>query len=488
MIRNNKKRNRSGIFNSILLVFVLCLLIVMNGCGKEKSSTMEDLGSTAQGETFETINFPKTEDKSGAGQDTVHDSDPTPKAVSDKKSSETPEDPKTLSVASIIQKEKNKKPASFTIGMIGDVLFHDWLIKGGEKPDGTYDYPYIYEYLEPDVNNLNFAMFNMEGTLAGPPYTGYPIFSAPAELANSMAEKGFDLCTTASNHTLDRGVDGMNATIDNLRKAGLVNLGSRKEGDPSYFSTEFNGIKVAISTSSYTTPKLDGLNSLNGIPIPAEVDHLIDTFSLEEAYMYDDMKVLQERARKMREDGHDVVIFVMHWGTEYSLSEDWFQESYAQALADAGVDMVFGMHPHVVEPIKTVKSEDGKHNMLVYYSLGNSVSDQAYDTADMTGHCQDGLMGVVTFEKDKNGVTSIKEAGYIATYCHMIKIASDATQSQVIPVKRALENPEAYGIKDISLIQGSSERTHKIMSNNVIEGIDFKEFDSVPKLTIVPMD
>lgn len=232
--------------------------------------------------------------------------------------------------------------------------------------------------------------------------------------------------------------------------------------------------------ASYTTPKINGQISLNGIPVPAEVEHLIDTFSLEEAYMYDDMAKLQERARTMREDGNEVVIFIMHWGTEYSLQEDWFQELYAQALADAGVDMVFGMHPHVVEPIKTVKSEDGKHNMLVYYSLGNSVSDQDYWTADMMGHCQDGLMGIVTFDRDKEGKISISECGYMATYCHMIKIAADATQSQVIPIKRALENPEAYGIYDISLIQGSAERTANIMSNNSVEGLEFKEYDSVP--------
>lgn len=260
----------------------------------------------------------------------------------------------------------------------------------------------------------------------------------------------------------------------------MENIGTRKEGDPPYFSTELNGIKVAISAATYATPKINGLVSLNGIPVPAEAEHLIDTFSLEDAYIDDDIAKIQKRARMMREDGNEVVIFVMHWGTEYSIEEDWSQELYAQALADAGVDMVFGMHPHVVEPIKTVKSKDGKHNMLVYYSLGNSVSDQDYWVANTMGHCQDGLMGIVTFARDKEGTISISECGYLATYCNMIKIAADASQSQVVPIKRALDNPEAYAIYDISLIQDSAERTANIMSNNSIEGLEFKEYDSVP--------
>ncbi|MGB4609779.1 MAG: CapA family protein [Saccharofermentanales bacterium] len=466
-----------------IIILALCLSFVLPGCAAKDTKSKGTLPSDTE---INEKNTTQIANESASNQQIVSlnetESSEQNNSQTDTELSESSDDviENTLSLELLAEKENTDLSASFTIGMIGDVLFHEWLIAGGLQADGTYYYPYIYEYLEPDVNNLDFAMFNMEGTLAGPPYVGYPIFSAPSELASSMAEKGFDLATTASNHSVDRGVEGMYATIEALRSAGLENLGTRKEGDPPYFSTELNGIKVAISTASYTTPKINGQISLNGIPVPAEVEHLIDTFSLEEAYMYDDMAKLQERARTMREDGNEVVIFIMHWGTEYSLQEDWFQELYAQALADAGVDMVFGMHPHVVEPIKTVKSEDGKHNMLVYYSLGNSVSDQDYWTADMMGHCQDGLMGIVTFDRDKEGKISISECGYMATYCHMIKIAADATQSQVIPIKRALENPEAYGIYDISLIQGSAERTANIMSNNSVEGLEFKEYDSVP--------
>ncbi len=459
---NKKRSDHTTLFNkNLIIILLLSLIFVLQGCvAKEGNHQEQARTDSQQNEQVESV--PDDQIATPA-----NDQSPSPSQ-------------KTISLDALVEKEQQDLTSSFTIGMIGDVLFHEWLIEGGLQEDGSYDYPYIYEYLESDVNNLDFAMFNMEGTLAGPPYTGYPMFSAPSALADSMAEKGFDLCTTASNHSVDRGVEGMNATIDALRSAGLENLGTRKEGDPPYFSTELNGIKVAISTATYTTPKINGLVSLNGIPVPAESEHLIDTFSLEEPYIYQDMEKLQTRAQTMQADGNEVVIFIMHWGTEYSLSEDWSQELYAQALADAGVDMVFGMHPHVVEPIKTVQSEDGKHNMLVYYSLGNSVSDQDYYTADMMGHCQDGLMGIVTFERDKYGEVSIGECGYLATYCNMIKIAHDATQSRVIPVKRALENPADYGISDISLIQGSSERTANIMAENSIQGIEFKEYYSVP--------
>lgn len=161
----------------IILIVLLCIIFIIPGCtgnnseskDTPQSNTELNEQSASQNETELNENtITQTEIESGFNQQLASQNEPN----------DTIEDitQDSISLEILVEKANENLSASFTIGMIGDVLFHEWLIAGGLQEDGSYYYPYIYEYLEPDINNLDFAMFNMEGTLAGPPYVGYPIF------------------------------------------------------------------------------------------------------------------------------------------------------------------------------------------------------------------------------------------------------------------------------------------------------------------------
>ena len=403
----------------------------------------------------------------------------TSKATSeDVSTSTTSELPENTTTPEATTTEANLE-SSFKVAMVGDVLYHSWLINGGYQEDGSYNYDYIYEYLRDEIGASDLAIANMEGTLAGEPYTGYPLFSAPNEVADMLALSGFNLITTVNNHYFDRGIAGQVATLDVLQEAGLNTVGTRRSADePEYYSVDINGVKVGVSAFTYETDMQGENIGINGIPIPKEYENLADSFSLEQPYINDDLIVVQERALQMREDGMEVVIFVMHWGTEYLLYEDWFQGQYAQALANAGVDLILGAGPHVVQPIKTISSSDGESETLVYYSVGNAVSNQHYDTGRSVGHPLDGIVALVEFERDAEGEISISQAGYLPTLKQEYMTSDSASKTQVIPVNRAVVNPAGFNVS-ADAVSASQARTRAIMAGNSTGELEVKELDTL---------
>ncbi len=357
---------------------------------------------------------------------------------------------------------------SVSLVMGGDVLFHSYLIHGGKQADGSYDYDYAFQYLQSITSEVDIAIANMEGTLAGEPYTGFPLFSAPDAVAKAIRSGGFNVALSSNNHMIDKGAAGLKRTVDILESEGLVVSGTRRsEDEPFYQLVDVGGIRVAMATFTYETIRQEGRRALNAIVIPDEAVGLVNSFSMEEPYMSQDFARMATLAENMRTYGADIVVFNIHWGTEYSVAENWYQSSLAQELADAGVDLILGNGAHVIQPIKEVLSADGDHSMLVYYSVGNMLSDQLYSTADSNGFAEDGLLASVRFKRDAAGAMQIDSFGYIETYCYKVKTGSTETLNTIIPVRRALENPAAYGVENaVNLLQSSLARTTSVMETN----------------------
>ncbi len=374
------------------------------------------------------------------------------------------------------------KPVEISIGMTGDVLMHDWLIKGGEQADGSYNYDHIFQYMRPEIGRLDYAIANMEGTLAGPPYTGYPLFSAPDAVADALKTAGFDMAVSANNHILDRHAEGLDRTVSVLRKAGLTTLGARlEETEPPFQIVDIKGIKVGFSAFTYETVKVDGIKGLNGLRITAEVEPRLDSFSQEEAYMPADIDKVAGRVADMRAAGAEIVVFVMHWGTEYAYTEDVYSQAYTKALADAGCDLVFACGPHVLWPVRTLTASDGDHQMLCFYSLGNAVSDQTYSTGDSEGRAEDGMLAAAKFTKDPTtGAVRLTAAGYIATYCHKDTVATASNINRIMPIEQSLADPEAFDCSNITdLLEESKTRTEKLMAENTIaDDLPFSAYSS----------
>lgn len=253
----------------------------------------------------------------------------------------------------------------------GDIMGHLPQIKSAEvKPDVSYDYKPCFQYIKPLLERADLAIGNLELTLPGkPPYTGYPQFRSPDDLARDLAWAGFDVLVTANNHSNDAYKEGVIRTIETVKANGMFQTGTFRNSDERSalypLMVYHNGFKVAFLNYTYGT---------NGIPTtPPVVVNLIDT-----AQMRKDI----EEARSMRPHA---VIAILHWGAEYQLAENAEQRQLAAFLIRHGADLIVGSHPHVVQPIKSetfVDAQGKERTATVVYSLGNFVSNQTKTHTD----------------------------------------------------------------------------------------------------------
>lgn len=425
--------------------------------------------------------------------------EPVQKALEDSSSKDSRLE--QIGTASDTAKSMSKSPMpaskaedSFTIGMVGDILIHDSLINGTRQEDGSYNFRPIFKYVEPQIKNLDLAIFDMEGTFRGEPYAGYPAFSTPEDLAADLKEVGFNLAITANNHAIDFGIPAMQRTIKVLRDAGIENIGTRlSPEEPTFMIKEMGGIKAGISAWTYESARMGEnfeLRALNNIPFSAEDAKLIDSFYAMGGatdLMEVDAQRIRDRIKEMRKAGAETIIFIMHWGTEYMPEHDASQAFYAQVLANEGVDLVLACGPHVAQPIREVVSEDGNHHMLCYYSVGNCVSNQQFDTGNSQGHAQDGLMAVVKFARKPGGEVGISRAGYMThTAYKQYPHGRDAefTEALYLPLEAALSNPAAFNLSEDGINEAklAKERIDSVMSKN--KELDFK----LEKLTTAAFD
>lgn len=287
-----------------------------------------------------------------------------------------------------------QQPQQLSILVAGDLMQHDEQIKAAWMPDGRYDYSSYFAYIKPEIERADVAIANLEVTLGGRPYKGYPMFSAPDEYLSAIKEGGFDLLLTANNHCCDRGKKGLVRTIEMCDSLQIPHLGtyvSPEERERNYpYLLEKNGFRIALLDFTYGT---------NGMPTPAGTCvNLIDTAEIAADIL---------KAKSM---DPDVIIAFAHWGIEYETRPRKEVVRLAQWLIDHGVDHIIGGHPHVVQPIELREDPIFGKQHLVAYSLGNHVSDQA--SFPRYG----GMMLRIELEKDKEGRVRLDYCGYMLTF------------------------------------------------------------------------
>ena len=258
--------------------------------------------------------------------------------------------------------KKEKLDTVVSLFFVGDLMGHEPIINAARvSTTGGFNYRPWFKYLEPFVEKVDYAIVNLEVTLGGEPYAGYPTFSSPDEYAKHVQQAGFDMFITANNHSLDRGQKGLERTIDVLNNLNIDHTGTFKnkiEREATYpFFKEFHGKKIAFLNCTYGT---------NGIKVQEpNIVNYIDTLEIRQ-----DLKTARQK-------GADYVICTIHWGQEYQRNENAEQTNIAQWLADNGVDAIIGMHPHVVQPMKIIHPKaNAAKDVPVAYSLGNFVSNQ----------------------------------------------------------------------------------------------------------------
>lgn len=258
--------------------------------------------------------------------------------------------------------EERADTATITLLFAGDMMQHAGQIKAAAVAGG-YDYSDCFAQVKDQIEAADLAIANLEVTLGGAPYRGYPQFCAPDEFAQAIKDAGFDILTTSNNHCCDTGSRGLGRTLTVLDSLDIPSLGTYRNAEDRAkrypLLVEKNGFRLALLAYTYGT---------NGLPVPAPyVVNLIDTVQMAQ-------DIASAKAMKP-----DAIIAFMHWGTEYVLRPVNSQQRQADWLLSHGVDHVIGGHPHVVQPIEM--REDAKGNShLVVWSLGNYISNMTKDT------------------------------------------------------------------------------------------------------------
>jgi poly-gamma-glutamate synthesis protein (capsule biosynthesis protein) len=267
---------------------------------------------------------------------------------------------------------------------------------------------------------VDVAIGNLEVTLAGKPYKGYPQFSAPDELLVALKDIGMDVIVTANNHSVDRGRAGVERTITLLDSFSIPHTGTfktQKEKETSHpLIIEKQGFKLAILNYTYGT---------NGLPVPKPVVvNMLDTAEIRKDLV------------KAASLNPDAVIVFPHWGAEYQSLPSKNQREITELCLKYGAHLVIGAHPHVVQPMEWRK----KDNQLVAYSLGNFVSGQRKRYTDGGAMIRIELKKV-TF-KDESSLTDIDAAGYILEWVYR---TSDAEKNYyILPIPTVEPEPLAY--------------------------------------------
>ena len=265
--------------------------------------------------------------------------------------------------------QNTNEDTTFHLTAIGDIMCHNTQYMDAYNSDtGKYDFSYVFEDIEYYIKNSNITVANLETTFAGEDvgYSNYPRFNTPDALAYNLKKLGVDVVSTAGNHSLDYGFDGLSRTIDVLNKADISHVGTyqtQEERDTIVFKY-VKGIKIAFLNYAYGT---------NGITIPSDKSYCINL--IDEELIKNDIETAKSQEA-------DIIVASVHWGTEYSTVPNGTQNELADFLFQNGVNIILGTHPHVLQKMekRTVTLEDGStQDAFIIYSLGNFISDQNAD-------------------------------------------------------------------------------------------------------------
>ena len=330
--------------------------------------------------------------------------------------------PETAKADSAESIENTSTEDTLTIRVFGDMMMHTQQINTAYKSDGSYNFDTYFTHVQKFLDSSDINIANMEFTLAGKPYSGYPAFSAPDEYAHKIAQCGFDVFLAANNHICDKYSKGLIRTLDIYRELasthGIYFTGAA--GDEAELERtnpliiENKGIKIAIINATYGTnlaceKKWPQTNYLNN-------------------------KAMLARALEVAEERADITIALPHWGEEYVLHHNSNQKAMAQWLIENGADIIIGSHPHVVQDAESIEYKD--NTVPVVYSLGNAISNMS------AANTQIGLMATIKIVRQSDNTHQILPIEF--TYLWSSRPGGYCNSYTILPVKDFLDTKEDW--------------------------------------------
>lgn len=316
-------------------------------------------------------------------------------------------------------------PRHFTVLAAGDVLLHPALWAQAARDARNlgrtgYDFDPIFTSAKPRIAGADLAICHLETPIGQPggPFHGYPVFAVPPAIATTLHDVGYDTCSTASNHSLDDGLPGIDRTLNALDAAHVKHTGTARSAHEAATPDLLNVNGVMVAQLSYAF----GFNGARRPAGKAWSANLIDVPAILAA------------ARRAKQDGAEVVIVSLHFGTEYQQAPNAQQRSVAAALlASPDIDLIIGCHAHVVQPFQEI------HGKWVVYGMGNQIATQGFSRQTM-----DGVMPRFTFTEVKPGVFHVTKVEAIPTFTYLggpirlIDIPAELRKPGLSPARRAL--------------------------------------------------
>jgi poly-gamma-glutamate synthesis protein (capsule biosynthesis protein) len=315
---------------------------------------------------------------------------------------------------------EEQRPTTLTVAAAGDLLVHEALTEQAAADAAAsgrrgHDFTGVLGAVAPVLREADLAICHMEQPLAEPegPFTGWPLFSAPPQLADAAATAGFDTCSTASNHSLDTDVAGVERTLDNLDRVGLAHHGTARSKKEARTPNIVDVRGVPVAQLSYTT-------TYNGIPLPEGKPWVANAL---------DPAAILADARRARVAGAEIVIVSLHWGTEYQVEPDDGQLGLArQLLGRPEIDLIVGHHVHVVQPLEKLGDK------WVAYGMGNLT---ARFPDGSPANTQDAIVPTFTFDEVQPGQWKVTAVEAVPTWM------------EYHPKARVTHLPEALGDRDL---------------------------------------
>ncbi|CAB4921054.1 unannotated protein [freshwater metagenome] len=323
------------------------------------------------------------------------------------------------------RERRSTAPVNLTIAATGDFLIHSpvWLRAAANGGGHRYDFAPMFRYIRPYIRGADLAFCHMETPLTRKAPSGYPIFNTPPGLVRAIVSTGWDACSTASNHSLDQGQFGIDATLSTLRRHGIDAAGTARSARGARRIVLLRAKGVTVAFLAYTAVSNGQIE-----PHPWSVAWANPAEILSDA-------------RRARRAGADAVVVNLHWGDEYATQPSAFQVALARRLtASRDITAVIGQHAHVVEPIRRI---NGK---LVVFGEGNLISNQTPSCC--APGAQDGLLALLRLRVVPGGAARLRRVDYVPLWVRHPDYA-------VLPVRRAL----VHGLAPAGELKASWRRT-----------------------------
>ena len=392
-LRKKRQQRKMIVYAALAVILVLVLVLAIRGCSKKKTADNPNTSDPDQVQTGELEPVVPPEEQTPVAEDAVA-----------------------------------------TLAAVGDVMCYDEQISDASVSGGGYDFTGAFARVKDQLKAADLTVGNLETNFAGTPYSGYPNFSSPPQLAAALADAGFDILQTANTYSLENGFNGLTSTINTLSDAGITAAGtyaSRESASENggVILKEVNGIKFAFI--AYT-------KGVNGRTRPSEYNYCVNLLYTDYtgAYTVVDETALQQSIQSAKALEPDVIVAMLHWGGEYDILPTDSQNSIADLLFRNGVDVILGTHSHVVGPMekRSVTTVDGEtKDVFIAYSLGNFYSSMNRENTQPSA-----LLNLTFTRSGETGKTTISKAEYVPLY--IADMGAEAqTQYQVLDIEAEID-------------------------------------------------